>query len=161
MTRSPLLLSLLALLMAASAAQADEAATCQANAGTLLVGKLSGAPRFQHGRFRKGVELSHTHLTVVDDQGKRYDVAIDNVFASGYKKNMKSVPAPLNTLQDGDRIEACGAPFNGGIHWVHTNCGATPNPNAPNGWIKKLNADGSVSENFEGNQAYCGLWPKH
>lgn len=158
------LIALLAIALTSlpAAAQSDsEVAACKANAGTLLVGTLSGSPRFKHGQFRKGVELSHTHLKVIDAQGKSYDVAIDNVFAAGYQKNMKTVPAPLNALKDGDRIEACGAPFPGGIHWVHTNCGSTPTPTAPNGWLKKLGADGSVSENYEGNQAYCKLWPRH
>jgi hypothetical protein len=156
-----LLLAILSLLAATTPARADDAATCQANAGTLLVGTLKGPPRFTHGRFRKGVELSHTHLKVVDAAGQSYDVAIDNVFAAGYKKNAKGVPAPLNQLKDGDRVSACGAPFDGGVHWVHTNCGAAPSPQAPNGWLKKLNPDGTPSDNYEGSETYCKLWTRH
>ena len=48
----------------------------------------------------------------------------------------------------------------GGIHWVHTNCGQKPNPAKPNGWVKKFDAAGQLSENLEGSQEYCDLWPQ-
>ena len=70
-----------------SAARADEAAQCEANAGTYLTGRVTGAPTFVSGHPRKGVELSHTHLTLLSDQdGRPYDVAIDN------GTNMGTVP---------------------------------------------------------------------
>lgn len=139
---------------------ADDAQQCGANAGTLLVGQVVSAPTFRHGMFRKGVELSHTHLTLKGDaDGADYDVAIDNVFASGYQPNSSAVPAPLNTIVVGDKLELCGLPFQGGIHWVHTNCGDTPTSQDPNGWLKKIAADGTVGPNFEGGQHYCYLWP--
>ena len=142
-------------------ARANEAVDCAAGSGTLLIGHAVSAPVFKHGQFKKGVELSHTHVRLMDSAGRSYDVAIDNVFATGYVKNMKTVPAPLNAIASGDRLEACGAPFPGGIHWVHTNCGNVPTPQSPNGWIKKIQPDGSASVNFEGGQTYCSLWPRH
>ena len=151
---------LLALALPAAGAFADEAQDCQAASGTLLIGHVTTPPRFKHGMYRNGVELSHTHLTLRGDtDGNDYDVAIDNVFAQGYRKNAKTVPAPLNTIAVGDALEVCGLPFEGGIHWVHNNCGDTPTPQDPNGWVKKIAEDGSVGPNLEGGQAYCYLWP--
>jgi hypothetical protein len=49
----------------------------------------------------------------------------------------------------GDKLEVCGIPFSGGIHWVHNNCGDTPTNSDPDGWIKKVSADGSVEQNLE------------
>ncbi|WP_249902493.1 hypothetical protein [Ralstonia pseudosolanacearum] len=90
---------------------ADEAQECQAASGTLIVGRVVSAPTFKHGVFRKGVELSHTHLTLRSDtDGKDYDVAVDNVFASGYQQGAKVVPAPLDSIEVGDALEACGIP---------------------------------------------------
>lgn len=157
-----LALSMLALAVLPAAARAGEQAACQAAAGTLLVGHVVSGPKYKHGMFKKGVELSHTHLTLrADADAKTYDVAIDNVFADGYKKGSKTVPAPLNTIAAGDRLEVCGLPFTGGIHWVHNNCGDSPSPQDPNGWIKKIAADGSVGSNLESSQTFCYLWPKH
>ncbi|KXU91915.1 hypothetical protein CR51_31330 [Caballeronia megalochromosomata] len=141
-------------------ALADDAQDCHAAGGTLLTGQVVSPPTFKDGMFRHGVELSHTHLKLKGDtDGKTYDVAIDNVFASGYQKNSKGVPAPLNIIQVGDRLEACGIPFSGGIHWVHNNCGDTPTASDPNGWLKIVKGDGTVGPNLEGGQQYCGLWP--
>lgn len=153
-------LAVLFLTLSASAF-ADDAADCKAAGGSLLTGQVTSPPRFKDGMFRKGVELSHTHLNLKGADGKTYDVAIDNVFASGYQKNTKGVPAPLNTIQVGDRLELCGIPFSGGIHWVHNNCGDTPTHSDPNGWTKKVDADGSVEQNLEASQTYCYLWPRH
>jgi len=126
------------------------------------VGQVVTAPKFKHGMFKKGVELSHTRLTLRGQaDGKNYDIAIDNVFADGYVKGMKQVPAPLNTIAVGDTLEVCGLPFAGGMHWVHNNCGDAPVPQDPNGWIRKVAADGSVGPNLESSQAYCYLWPRH
>jgi hypothetical protein len=117
------------------------------------------APKFKHGMYKKGVELSHTHLQLQGEDGQTYDVAIDNVFASGYQAHSKKVPAPLDTIAVGDKVQACGIPFKGGIHWVHNNCGDTPTRSDPNGWLKVVRADGSTGPNLEDSQKYCGLWP--
>ena len=82
-------------------------------------------PDLRARSFAKGVELSHTHLTLLSDQdGRSYHVAIDNVFATGYDAAGESVPAPLSTIRTGDRLELCGKLFTRGglgIDWVHTN----------------------------------------
>lgn len=141
-------------------AWAGDREACQAAAGQLLVGHVVTAPRFQHGMFRQGVELSHTHLTLRGDaDGNNYDIAIDNVFAAGYRKGSKAVPAPLNGISVGDALELCGLPFTGGMHWVHNNCGDTPVPQDPNGWIKEISPTGSVGPNLEASEAFCYLWP--
>lgn len=154
-------LLLISLLCLASHAFADHRADCSAAAGTYLTGTLVSAPSFQHGKSQRGIELSHTHLSLKADQdGRTYDVAIDNVFADGYDAAGSHVPAPLNTLRRNDRIEVCGQLYTSGIgiHWVHTNCGDTPTRAKPDGWLKKLYPDGSTSANFEGNTEYCYLW---
>jgi hypothetical protein len=151
-----LLLSLMPL-----SALADEAAICHSGAGTYLSGVVVGPPKFAHGRFRKGVELSHTHLRLRADQdGRVYDVAIDNVFASGYEKGQRGVPAPIDGIRVNDRIEACGALYTkgDGIHWVHPTCGRRATPNQPNGWLKRVAPDGTPSANFEGNTTWCPLF---
>ena len=115
-------------------------------------------PVFRHGQFRKGVELSHTHLTLLADQdGNIYDVAIDNVFASGYAAHTTAVPAPLNSIRVKDRLDLCGQLYTKGVgmHWVHTNCGVRPSAGKPDGWLKKLAPDGSASQNYLGNRQYC------
>jgi len=132
------------------------------NAGTYLTGRVTGAPTFVPGHPRKGVELSHTQLTLLSDQdGRSYDVAIDNVFAAGYDAAGRSVPAPLSTIRLGDRLELCGKLYTSGgtgIDWVHTDCGATPTPAQPDGWVKVLAADGTPGPNLEVSQEYCRLW---
>ena len=55
-------------LVAAGTARADEAAQCQANGGTYLTGRVTQGPTFAPGHVHKGVELSHTHLTLLSDQ---------------------------------------------------------------------------------------------
>jgi hypothetical protein len=141
-------------------ALADEGQDCTAAGGSLLVGNVVSPPKFKHGAFLKGVELSHTHLVLKSgDDSKTYDVAMDNVFASGYQNNMTAVPSPLNSIQVGDKIEVCGIPFTGGIHWVHTDCGDTPTAADPNGWVKEIAVDGTTGPNLEDSQKYCYLWP--
>lgn len=157
-------------LVAASLAAASQAASalsksrdareCRAAGGTLLVGQVVSAPKFRHGMYKKGVELSHTHLKLQGSDGNTYDVAIDNVFASGYQPHSRKVPEPLNTIQVGDRLEACGIPFKGGIHWVHNNCGDRSTRSDPDGWLKVVRADGSTGPNLESSQKYCRLWPR-
>jgi hypothetical protein len=150
-------------LLAASGACAEEAAQCHANAGTYITGSVTEGPVFVRGRERRGVELSHTHLTLLSDQdGQSYDVAIDNVFADGYDAAGESVPAPLSTIRIGDRVELCGklyASGGPGIDWVHTACGERPTPAQPAGWTKVLAADGTPGPNLEASQEYCRLWP--
>jgi hypothetical protein len=149
-------------LVAAGTARADEAAQCQANAGTYLTGKVTRDPTFTRGHLRNGVELSHTHLTLLSDQdGRSYHVAIDNVFAAGYDAAGESVPAPLSTIRTGDRLELCGKLFTRGglgIDWVHTDCGKAPRPAQPDGWLKVLVPDGNPGPNLQDSQEYCRLW---
>ena len=153
---------LLLCLFAANQARADEAGQCRANAGTYLTGQVIAGPTFVAGHPRRGVELSHTHLTLLSDQDRRsYHVAIDNVFATGYDAAGESVPAPLSTIRTGDRLELCGklyADGGPGIDWVHTNCGEMPRAAQPDGWLKVLARDGIPGPNLEGSQEYCGLW---
>lgn len=145
-------------------AHADEATQCRAGGGTYLTGRVTDGPRFARGRHPlHGIELSHTHLTLQSDQdGQSYDVAVDNVFASGYDAARESVPAPLSNLRVGDRIEVCGRPFRDdtvlGMDWVHTNCGATPSNRKPNGWLKLLGSGGTPGPNLESSEEYCRLW---
>ena len=153
------------LLLLSSMARADQAADatqCQQSAGSFLTGTVSNGPKFQSGKERRhGVWLSHTHVTLKADDGTSYDVAIDNVFAKGYRRNEADVPAPLDAIRTGDRLELCGQLYTGGdvgIHWVHTNCGDRPTSDKPDGWVRKLDADGNAGDNMESNQAFCGLW---
>jgi hypothetical protein len=162
MARLPVLAAALILPDLALAQTADDAAKCQTAAGSYLVGAVVSGPRFKPGAPLHGTYLSHTHLTVRGDDGQAYDVAMDNVFANGYRHNQPSVPAPLNTIKVGDRLELCGQFYTGGsvgIHWVHTDCGATPSPEKPDGWVREINKDGSVGDNMEAKQDFCSLWP--
>jgi hypothetical protein len=141
---------------------ADAAAQCRAHAGTFLTGSVTEGPTFAPGHLQKGIELSHTHLTLLSDQdGRSYHVAIDNVFATGYDAAGESVPAPLSTIRTGDRLELCGKLFSRGgpgIDWVHTNCGNRPSTAQPDGWLKVLAPDGSPGPDLEGSQEYCRIW---
>lgn len=151
----------LTLLLAVASAQADEAAACRAAAGSYLTGMVVSPPKFAHGKFAKGVELSHTHVRLKADQdGREYDVAIDNVFANGYDSRQAGVPAPLNAIKVNDRLELCGQLYDRGIgiHFVHTNCGKSPKPNRPDGWLKHLSASGAAGANAESNTQYCSLF---
>lgn len=160
----PVLVSaLLALASAHSlAAETDQKALCAAGQGSFMTATITAGPRFAHGKYLKGVELSHTHLKVrPDGSNDIYDVAIDNVFASDYQQNSKSVPASLAVLQVGQRLALCGQLYDDGskgIHWVHTDCGKTPSAAKPDGFIKLLSKDGSAGQNLENNQNYCSLW---
>ena len=58
-------------LTASGTARADEAAQCRAHAGTFLTGNMTEGPTFAPGHWQKGVELSHTHLTLLSDQDGR------------------------------------------------------------------------------------------
>jgi hypothetical protein len=163
MMRMYLAVALLFLLPSLAAAdQATDAARCQQADGSFLVGTVTDGPAFRGGRPLRGVHLSHTHLTLLGDDGTSYDVAIDNVFANGYHRNQNGVPTPLNSIRIGDKLELCGQPYSGGdvaIHFVHTNRGATPSPDKPDGWVRKLDAAGDAGDNMEANQAFCSLFP--
>jgi len=144
----------------ARADQAADAAQCQQAAGSFLAGTVTKGPTFKGSNERiQGVFLSHTHLTLQADDGTSYDVAIDNVFANGYQRNKAAVPAPLNSIKVGDKLEVCGQPFPGGIHWVHTDCGVTPTADKPNGFVRTVDAGGMAGDNLEANQTWCKLWP--
>jgi hypothetical protein len=157
-----LVVAVILYLFASGVARADDAAQCRASAGTYLTGSVAKTPTFARGHARGGVELSHSHLTLLSDQdGRSYDVAIDNVFATGYDAAGERVPVPLSTIRTGDRLELCGRLFTDGrlgIDWVHTNCGETPTPAKPNGWVKVMAPDGTSGTNLEDSQEYCRLW---
>lgn len=141
---------------------ADDVADCSAAGGALVSGVVTKAPYFKSGSSLKGVELSHTHLSLTsDNDGQTYDVAMDNVFASGYDQSNNTIPYPLSTIKKNDHLQLCGALYTSGavgIHWVHTNCGNTPTAAQPNGWVKEINQDSTVGDNFENSTEYCNLW---
>jgi hypothetical protein len=150
-----------AALVACTAARADDASDCQAASGSYLTGVVRAPPTFARGSRLHGIELSHTHVQLIGDaDAKTYDIAVDDVFASGYRPRQEGVPAPLDQIKTGDRLSLCGMPYKGGMHWVHTNCGDTPTPQDPDGWLKEIAADGSTGANLEGSTAYCYLWPR-
>jgi hypothetical protein len=157
-----LIVTIILYLFASGMARADDVAQCRTNAGTYLTGSVTKAPTFARGHAREGVELSHSHLTLLSDQdGRSYDVAIDNLFATGYDAAGGRVPVPISTIRTGDRLELCGKLFTDGrlgIDWVHTNCGETPTAAKPNGWVKVMAPDGTPGPNLEDSQEYCRLW---
>ena len=164
MLRHCLSVALLLLLLPprAHADPAADAAQCRQAAGSYLVGTVTTGPSFRGGKPLHGVYLSHTNLTLLGDDGTSYDVAIDNVFANGYRRNQAAVPPPLNSIRTGDRLELCGKRYSGGdvgIDWVHTNCGEAPSHDKPDGWVRKLDANGTADGNMEASQAFCSLWP--
>jgi len=72
-------------MLAGCPAFADELSDCRAAAGSYITGTVVSEPSFKPGKRQKSVELSHTHVSVMADQdGRVYDVAMDNVFAAGY-----------------------------------------------------------------------------
>jgi hypothetical protein len=153
-----------ALLLAIGDAAADSRQSCAAASGSFVSGVVVKGPKFAHGQYRKGIELSHTHLKLRADQdGQVYDVAIDNVFASGYQPGQQSVPAPIDAIRVDDRLELCGQLYDRGvgIHFVHTNCGAPPTPAHPDGWIHVLDRQGRASPNLESNTSFCPLFGSH
>jgi hypothetical protein len=142
-------------------ALADDASDCSAGDGTLLVGTVVSATTDVPGRPVRGIPLRHTHIRIRGDaDGTLYDLAADDVFATGYQVSGDTVPAPLNTIQVGQRLQACGLAYAGGMHWVHNNCGDVPTPHDPNGWLKVIDANGVAGPNLEDSQKYCYLWPK-
>lgn len=134
---------------------------CRAAAGTYLSGVVQSEPTFAPGQSLRGIELSHTHIALRGDGGSQtYVVAADNVFASGYLVHQSAVPTPLDTIHKGDHLEFCGIPHQGGMHFVHTNCGDRPTAQDPNGWLKELQSDGTPGQNLEDSTKYCYLWPR-
>ncbi|MEO6919114.1 MAG: hypothetical protein ABI171_08890 [Collimonas sp.] len=155
------LLVSLCLMTQAMYAIADGQSDCDAAAGSYLSGTVNGKPTFADGKALKGVKLSHTHITVkADTDDRTYDVAIDNVYAADYQKNSTSIPKSLAAFKLGDKVEMCGQLYSSGygIHWVHDNCNVTPTSAQPNGFIKKLLANGDEGNNLEASEAYCYLW---
>lgn len=153
----------LALVLASGLAWADGQQDCQAAMGSYLTGVVVKGPKFAHGQYRRGVELSHTHLKLRADQdGRVYDVAIDNVFANGYRPEQPEVPAPINGIGVNDRLELCGQLYDRGvgIHFVHSNCGKFPTPQRPDGWIKVVDGRGRKGPNLEGSMNYCPLFER-
>ena len=146
-------------------AQADDMSQCSAVQGTYLVGTIVQGPQFWKAKQTlHGVSLSHTRLTImVDGKPGTYDVAIDNVFAADYVKASHTSPVSLMALKVGDHLELCGKAYPApetGIDWVHTNCGNSPTPNTPDGWVKVIGQDGHPGVNLESSQQYCYLWPQ-
>lgn len=142
-------------------ASASDQTDCSAAGGAFLTGNVTSSPTYASGSFIQGVQTSHTHVHLTADQdGLSYDVAMDNVYAADYVQGSSSMPATLAAIKIGDRLELCGAKYTSGvgIHWVHSNCGATPTSTAPNGWVKEIASDGSVGINLEASQTYCYLW---
>lgn len=148
-------------LFAAGASQADDRAACAAGQGVFLTGSVLSQPMFEHGAVVQGVELSHTRFSLrADGDGQTYDVAADNVFANGYQPGRSVIPAPLDGIAIGDRLELCGALYTQGvgIHFVHTDCGAPPTAQHPDGWLRRLQSDGTGGDNMEANQAHCAIF---
>lgn len=151
----------LVLLVLGTSCWAGEEADCLAAAGAYRTGIVVKGPTFAHGQFRKGIELSHTHLSLRADQdGKTYDIAIDNVFATGFDPRVAAVPAPINSIRLSDKVEVCGALYTKGLglHWVHVNCGGTPSASRPNGWLKLIDRNGGPGANLEGSLTYCSVF---
>jgi len=143
-------------------AMATDATNCKAAGGAFLTGVVTTAPKFAAAsETLQGVKLSHTHVSIKADQdGKTYDVAMDNVYAVDYVKNANSIPKSLGAIKIGDHLELCGELYtsgSAGIHWVHDNCNATPTKTAPNGWVSEV-VNGLAGVNLERSQTYCYLW---
>lgn len=158
----------LAIIAASAPLLADEAQDCKNAGGSLVTGVVVDGPYFTGGKDvldpkdKIKIELSHTHLILKSDQdGKRYDVAIDNVFASGYDPvSTEKVPAPFDSIADGDHLELCGHLYTHGplgMHMVHPGCADTPSYDQPNGWVKKIQG-GKVGPNLAGETRYCEIW---
>lgn len=162
--RAPVLAGVIFLLAFAGVARADPASDCQAEGGSYMSGVVVSGPQFWRGHWLRGVELSHTHVRLRSDADQRtYDVAMDDVFASGYDGAGESVPAPLSQIRAGDHLELCGQlyPDGTGIHFVHTNCGDPPTHGEPDGWVREIAPDGTRGPNLEGSTEYCSLWARH
>ena len=82
--------ALIALFLTSQAlyATASEQSDCQAAAGSFITGTVVSGPKFAAASTTlKGGKLSHTHVRLKADQdGRTYDVAMDNVYAIDYVK---------------------------------------------------------------------------
>jgi hypothetical protein len=143
-------------------ASATELSTCTANKGAYLTGTVTTAPKFYtSSTVIDGIRLTHTRLYLRADQdGKTYDVAMDNIYAVDYVKNATTMPASLAAIKVNSRLSLCGQKYTSGtgIHWVHTNCGDVPTAAHPNGSVKVLSSTGTVGLNLERSQNYCYIW---
>lgn len=143
-------------------ASASEATACAANKGAYLTGTVTSAPTFHtSSNVIQGIRLTHTRLYLRADQdGRSYDVSMNNVFAVDYVKNSTRMPPSLAAIRVNERLSLCGVKYTSGtgIHWVHTNCGNVPTASQPNGSVKKISSAGSVGLNLERSQSYCYLW---
>jgi hypothetical protein len=148
-------------LFVAASSLADDRSTCARNRGTYLSGTVVSVPVFEHGHVVQGVELSHTRFSLLSgDNGKTYEVAVDNVFANGYRPGKPGIPAPLDSIAVSDRLDLCGALYTQGrgIHFVHTSCGNSPTAQHPDGWIRRIGSDDAGGINMEENHAYCSVF---
>jgi hypothetical protein len=156
------LLITLFLLSQSVAAFASELTNCTANKGAYISGTVTTAPKFYSGStVIDGIRLTHTRLYLRADQdGKTYDVAMDNIYAVDYVKNSTTMPPSLAAIKINDRLSLCGKKYTSGtgIHWVHSNCGDVPTTSAPNGSVKKISSTGTVGLNLERSQNYCYIW---
>ncbi len=103
----------------------------------------------------KAIPLSHTKFYVQTDDGNKYNVVVDNVFARDFDPNNDQIPLSFkNAFTINQKVNLCGLEFakpENGIHWVHTNCGDTQNKN-PDGFVAIDGYDYTDSTN------YCYLW---
>lgn len=119
------------MVLVSSLAHADDASDCSAGHGTLLVGTVLTPLTDVPGKALRGILLRNTHILIRGGtDNKTYDLAVDDVFADGYQPQCNMVPAPLNSIPVGQRLEAYGLPYAGGMHWVHNNCGDNPTSRA-------------------------------
>jgi hypothetical protein len=143
-------------------AMADGPTDCGNAAGSYLSGTVVSGPTYARASsYRQGIGLSHTHIQIQADQdGQYYDVAMDNVYANDFDPNSNTIPPSLGAIQMNDHVEMCGEMYSDGtgIHWVHSNCGVTPDATHPDGFAKELAADGTEGSNLESSQAYCYLF---
>lgn len=78
------------LLFAPLCAFATDATTCATNKGTYLTGTITTSAKFQAAtQTIQGVQVSHTIMYIKADQdGRSYQVAMDNVYASDYREEL-------------------------------------------------------------------------
>jgi hypothetical protein len=91
MSSIQVLLPLTGLLVIMQPACADDRDDCASHGGTLLIATVISGPRFVHGHDLRGVELSHTPVRLRGDDGRIYDIAIDDIFAEGYDQAAEQV----------------------------------------------------------------------
>src|SRR5689334_1731403 len=82
-------------------AYASELSTCTANKGAYISGTVTSAPKFAtSSTVIQGVRLTHTRLYLRSEQdGKSYDVAMDNVYAVDFVKNATTMPVSLAAIK--------------------------------------------------------------